>query len=465
MLDSQTTLLLSTLLLLVLPLMVWLNLPRPVDREVDMWCLGSLMAGAGLVLLAMRPSLPVPIGHHLANTLILGYCACCIQSLRMTLGHPWSAAVWWFWMCMALLFYSGLYEWATHAWRGTIFRGVQGCLMIYTATLSWRVFLRMGSVNAVAITSAHLVVGLAFATHSVLTAGELVDPNPFNFNASMLALIVLITSVVNNLCYVGMRLDLAAHERLQAQQAHQSSKTTQTLESQITQLDRRDRLMIVSGSLAHELNQPLTAATMNAQLAERQWSQSQTASPLLMALLDQVQAGVERTASILQRIRRGNEFQAQPSEKVDLQMVLDRALQQMAPELQQLTVTLSQDLSPQKVWCLGDELGLSQVVVNLLRNALQAMARQPEPRLWVRCWAEQGMVMLAVRDAGPGMSAQMLERWGEAFLSTSDEGMGLGLAISREIVSRHQGQLRLRNHPEGGVEAVVSVPQLATEVA
>lgn len=465
MLDSQTALLLSTLLFFVLPVMVWLNLPRPVGREVDMWCLGSLMAGVGLVLLATQRFLPGQIWRHLANTIILGYCICCIQSLRMTLGRPWPAAVWWFWMLMAFLFYSVLSDVASVAWRGTIFRFVQGCLIIYSALWSWRVFRRMGSVNAAAIATAHLTLGMAFATHSVLTAGRLADSNPFRWDASVLALVIMVASVVTNLCYVGMMLDLAARERLQAQQAEQAAQETQWLGTQITHLDRRGRMAIASASLAHELNQPLTAATMNAQLAERQWSMSQTSTPLLLELLAQVQSGIERTASILQRIRRGSEFVVSNHESVDLQAVLDRALLQMAPELRRLAVTVTQDRPPQRVWCLGDELGLSQVVVNLLRNALQAMAEQTERRLWVACTVEQGTVSLRIRDAGAGMSDKMLARWGEPFLSSRDEGMGLGLAISRDIVTRHQGQLRLHNHPQGGLEAVLSLPQAAAKEA
>lgn len=63
------------------------------------------------------------------------------------------------------------------------------------------------------------------------------------------------------------------------------------------------------------------------------------------------------------------------------------------------------------------------------------------------------------------MPTDVIERWGEPFQSSRHEGMGLGLAISREIVTRHQGQLQLRNHPHGGLEAVVSMPMTTGDAA
>lgn len=463
MFNSQTTLLLATLLFLVLPVMKWLILPRQGRWAADMWCLGGLMAGVGIVLLGLRPKVPMWVSFHLANTLIIGCFVCSAQSLRMSLGEAWTVVGWTGRMLLALLFYSALYEWTSDAWRGVLYRFALGCLGMYTAFWAWRLSRHIHSVNAAFIAGAHLVVGLSLMAHSVWTAEHIVDPSPFSntWDASVISLVVLLMTVVTHVCYVGLVLDQAASDKLQAQQAQQAALQTQLLDTQLTHLDRRGRMAIVSGSLAHELNQPLTAATMNAQMAERQWSIAQTTSPMLLTLLDQIETGIDRTVRILQRIRGENELVAQHHERVDLQAVLDRVLDQMAPECQRLAVTLIQERSPHPLWCLGDELGFSQVVTNLLRNALQAMSECPDRRLWVGCHAQQDQVMLVIRDSGPGMPADLIERWGKPFQSSRHEGMGLGLAISREIVTRHQGQLQLHNHPQGGLEAAVSIPLAA----
>lgn len=332
MLNSQTTLSLAMLLFLVLPVLVWLTLPRQAHWEVDLWCLGNLIAGVGIVLLGMRSKLPVVVSFHLANTLILSCFLCCSQSLRMTLGHDWRWRGLALRMFMAFVFYSVLFEWAAEAWRGVLYRLVLGFLSISTAYWAWRMYRNKDSLNAAAMALAYLVVGLSLTAHSLWTAGHIVESSPFSntWDASVISLVVLLMTVVTNLCYMGMVLDLAARESLLSQRAQQAARDTELLEAQLRRLERRGRISIISGSLAHELNQPLTAATMNAQLAQRQWATHPVSSPMLLELLAQVEAGVDRTARILQRIRDGNAVVAQPHEQVDLQAILDRTLAQMA---------------------------------------------------------------------------------------------------------------------------------------
>lgn len=460
MLDSQTTLVIATTLFLVLPLIKWLVLPRHSNWDVDMWCLGGLMAGVGIVLLGLRAQVPTFVSFHLANTLILGCFVCSVQSLRITWGRAWTAWGWTGRMLAAFLFYSALYAWTSDEWRGVLYRFALGLMGLYTATWAWRLSRRMQSLSAAIIGVAHSVAGLALVAHSLWTAGHTADPSPFSntWDASVLSLVVLLMTAMTSLSYVGMVLDLAARDQLQAQQDQQTALQTQLLDTQLSNLERRGRMAMVSGTLAHELNQPLTAASMNAQVAQRYGTMPLLPGPILLDLLDKIEAGVHRTTHILNRIRQENEQTAQHLERVNLQQVLDDALAQMAPEIQQLGVLVTHPRSAQPVWCLGDELGLSQVVVNLLRNAIQAMAKQPERRLWVACGTDQAQAQITVRDSGPGMTAQGLAHWGEAFQTTQPEGMGLGLVISRDIVSRHQGQLLISNHPQGGLQALVSLP-------
>lgn len=462
MFDSQTTLILATALLLVTPMVVWLMLPRQDHRAKEMWCLGSWMAGVGMVLIGFRPVLPVVLTFHLANALILGFFVCNAQSFRILLRRAWTVRGWWLRLLSGLLFYSLLYASVSANVRGALLSSVIAALAWYVALLAWRLCRHTGSLNAGGIAAAQVFLGLAFVVHSVLLLNHAVDPSPYSqtWNASPIALGAVLIIALTAWGYVGMALDVAALERMQAQQAQQASQQTEFLGHQLTHLDRRGRMAIVSGSLAHELNQPLTAATMNVQLARRLWAMAPQASPMLLELLDQIETSVDRTARILQRIRKGHETVAPHQERVDLQTLLEGALRQMAPDLERAGVRVMRQWSPHAVWCLGDELGLSQVLVNLLRNAAQAMAGQPEEarQLWVHCAQQQGQAQLVVRDSGPGMSAQAIAQWGQPFASTRSDGMGLGLAISREIVNRHHGQLLLVNAPQGGLQAMLSMP-------
>jgi len=104
---------------------------------------------------------------------------------------------------------------------------------------------------------------------------------------------------------------------------------------------------------------------------------------------------------------------------------------------------------------------LEQVLVNLLRNGLDAMHGQTAPQLHVRAWAEGAMAHIAVRDHGPGLSADAQRRLFEPFYTTkpAGEGLGLGLAISLTIVESYGGALNAHNMADGGAEFVLSLPR------
>ena len=460
MLHSQTTLILSALLFLSLPAMVWLSLRPLPDRAVVFWCAGGMMAGCGIVLMGLRPWLPVVVSFHLGNTCVLGSMLLWSQSLRCTLGRPWSVQKLVLGLLLCAGFYSALFA-AQIPWlRGLAVRLALGGLALYTAYWAWRLFRQLLSGNAVAIAVNYALLGLMLIGQGVLTAHAIQVPNPFSntWDASLLALTALLTAMISHFCYVGMMLDRAANERMEAQLAQQGARQTRMLESELRRMDRRKRLTILSGSLAHELNQPLTACMVNAQLAERHWAAAPSATPAFLGLLHQIETGIDRTVQILQRIRAGSETDWPELHALDLRQVLEQSLAQVDADIRRLGVQLQLEGLSAPLPCRGDAVALSQVLVNLLRNAIQAMAGLPERRLSVACRHEAGQVKVWVRDTGPGLSPALSQQWGEPLLSTKPEGLGMGLAISRDIVARHHGELSLKNLAHGGAEALLSLP-------
>lgn len=110
---------------------------------------------------------------------------------------------------------------------------------------------------------------------------------------------------------------------------------------------------------------------------------------------------------------------------------------------------------------LADAIQIEQVVLNLVRNAIEAidMAHRPEREVTIRTGVDpQGNVEVAVRDTGPGVPAENAERLFEAFYTTKPDGMGMGLSISRSIIEEHGGQLRALHNPEGGATFCFTVP-------
>ncbi|MNQ74304.1 Sensor protein ZraS [compost metagenome] len=139
-------------------------------------------------------------------------------------------------------------------------------------------------------------------------------------------------------------------------------------------------------------------------------------------------------------------------ECLELGSVVDKSLQLLAPNLRDANVEISQELSV-PAWVSGDAIRLEQVLVNLLRNALDAVADKPAPRLWITLRREGDHWLLSVADNGGGISEADLPRVFDPFFTTkpAGAGLGIGLAVSYAIVHELGGSLAAANQGEGAV--------------
>ena len=108
----------------------------------------------------------------------------------------------------------------------------------------------------------------------------------------------------------------------------------------------------------------------------------------------------------------------------------------------------------------GDRVLLGQALLNLMRNAIEAMRETPEPlrQLSVSAWVEEGLLLISIADHGPGIPAAQAVQLFEPFYTTKAEGMGMGLNICRSIVEAHQGRLGVEPNPEGGSIFTITLP-------
>jgi C4-dicarboxylate-specific signal transduction histidine kinase len=106
----------------------------------------------------------------------------------------------------------------------------------------------------------------------------------------------------------------------------------------------------------------------------------------------------------------------------------------------------------------GDSVQLSQIILNLYRNAMDALIESTQAEIQIHFEERNGRVLLAVRDNGSGLNAAALAHVGEAFFTTKDNGLGMGLSISRHIAEQHGGTLRLINAESGGALAILDLP-------
>ena len=238
-------------------------------------------------------------------------------------------------------------------------------------------------------------------------------------------------------------------------------------ELRIARLDlaQSSRLALVGqlvASIAHEVNQPLTSIHVNASAGLRHL-QVGTPRVALGDVLRDILNESRRAGDIIERVRSLASGRPLQRRDLDLNELAGGIVHLVAVEARRRGVTLRTELTPSLPLVLADLVSMQQVLLNLIVNAMDAMAELPasERHVQVRTRQFEGAVEVAVRDGGAGVPPDRLERLFEAFFTTKPGGLGLGLAIARSIVEAHQGQIWAENHADRGVTFHVSLPVAA----
>jgi two-component system, LuxR family, sensor kinase FixL len=216
----------------------------------------------------------------------------------------------------------------------------------------------------------------------------------------------------------------------------------------------------LSGSLAHELNQPLTAILSNAQAAQRFLAQSPPRVDQLAEILSDIVKSDHRARSVIQRLRAMLRKEPAQHQTLDINDVVEESLRLMRSDLLNRNVTVATELADSLPAVSGERNQLQQVLLNFMMNGCDAMrARQEDRRLLVRTERNsQGRIEISVADRGAGIAEADLERIFEPFVSTKSQGLGLGLAICRSIVEAHGGRLWASNNADAGATLHCELP-------
>lgn len=220
----------------------------------------------------------------------------------------------------------------------------------------------------------------------------------------------------------------------------------------LTHAARVNLLGGLAGGLAHELNQPLHAISNYAQGCLRRLAQPGANSTELAAAVSEINRKSHRAAEILRRLRDLVKKRPPRTTPLDLSSVVNGSIRLLKGELAAQQIQVSCLLSADLPRMHGDAIQLEQVVLNLLMNAVEALKSNPpeERAIEIEAACSAGGIELMVRDNGPGLRSGEEELVFEHFYSTRDDGLGMGLAIGREIVERHGGTLKAGpNGPRG----------------
>jgi PAS domain S-box-containing protein len=233
------------------------------------------------------------------------------------------------------------------------------------------------------------------------------------------------------------------------------------LRVRLAHLDRVGTMGVLTAALAHEINQPLAAILSNAQAALRLLAVAPPDLQEVEDALEDIVSDDRRAAKVIQRLRGMLKREELEQETLDLNTLVQQVSEMMHSEFILRNATLENDLADPLPAVSGDRVQIQQVLINLLMNALDAVGSQPAGarmiRVTTRCPSGNN-VMATVTDSGPGVAPDMLETIFDAFYSTKQKGIGVGLALCRTIIQAHGGRLWVENHPGGGAAFSFTLP-------
>lgn len=236
--------------------------------------------------------------------------------------------------------------------------------------------------------------------------------------------------------------------------------------SELAHLNRRATAGEMTASIAHELNQPLMAILSNAEAAESLLMLPSPDLEELREILADIRRDDIRASDVIKHLRcllRKGEFDPQ---LFDVNETLRDVFRFLSVQALIRNVRLETEMWSSKLHVRGDRIQLEQVVLNLVMNGMEAVAEQPSERRRIvgRTRLIEGKsVLVSVIDFGQGIPAERLAQVFDPFFTTKEQGMGVGLSITRTIVEAHRGEVWAENRPGGGAIFHVGLPLAPTD--
>ena len=246
--------------------------------------------------------------------------------------------------------------------------------------------------------------------------------------------------------------DITARKKAEAEAREQRAE--------LAHLSRVTMLGELSGSLAHELNQPLGAILRNTEAAELFLQEPAPDLDELRAILADIRKDDERAGAVIDRMRSLVKRRDIEHSPLDLNVLAREVISLVQPDADSHKVRLALEPASSLPPVLGDRVQLQQVLLNLLLNAIQAVneCATDRRRVTVRVKPADTQVEVVVSDTGHGIPTDKLARLFEPFFTTKPNGMGMGLPISRTIMKAHLGSICAENDPAGGARFCFTLP-------
>jgi PAS domain S-box-containing protein len=253
-------------------------------------------------------------------------------------------------------------------------------------------------------------------------------------------------------------------ERKRAQEEHER---LHQLESDLAHTNRLNMMGELAASLAHEIAQPVASARNNARAAVHFLDRSTPDPGPVREALACVVDDADRAGQILDRIRDHIKKAPPRKERVDLNQAVNDVIALARDAIIENDISIQTHLTERLPDVQVDCVQLQQVVLNLILNAVEAMStvKKEARELWISTEQHHaGGILVAVRDSGPGIDPERLDRVFDAFYTTKSSGVGMGLSICRSIINAHGGRLWADANPSGGAVFRFTLPSAGKEL-
>lgn len=257
--------------------------------------------------------------------------------------------------------------------------------------------------------------------------------------------------------FTGFIIDLTEKDRIEAE--------LQTLQAELLHASRLTAIGTFAAALAHEINQPLTAIANYQSAARDLLATGEKGDPEL--LREALQESVSESLRAGKIVRRLREFVTKGE--------INRQILSIAKVINDSTtlglvgaydkgITSSVELGPDTNHVFADRVQIQQVMINLMRNAIEAMEDSPVKQLTISVHSiPDEQVEITVSDTGCGIDPEIGDKIFNPFASTKSTGMGLGLSICRNIIEAHEGKLSVEGNPAGGTIFKITIPKAGQE--
>jgi signal transduction histidine kinase len=490
-LDTQTTIFMICFVYLMLHGAIWLALLEYRSFQVKLWCASGMISGVAVVLLAIRGSVPDVVFFYVAQFLMLIGNWGRMVALRMyllpapqerayrvyTLANTTYFAV----FCYLIYFHQA--EWEALL----LFNGFYAVLCFDYFRIGEKLSTQRASFGAQLLMWAGLTLSatLAIRTLGVAIVGDIHDIYAPTWDQAVMVAGQFIAITLSNVAFLRIFLEIAERKKMAMthelavtnERANVMRKTSIELKQllqereeiirQLALFNKTAGMGALVASLAHELNQPLTAIQLNAEVIDsalvgNDTDNGVTAKEAMRDLMNDNQ----RAATIIKTLRNMFGNGRKSISPFNLNDLVNEVLLLCKSKITSNHIALQLTLHPSEVIITGDKSQLQQVLLNLINNAIDAFVGNgtQQKRITVCTRLQDNIAELTVTDNGSGIAPDIAASIFELLRTNKDDGMGIGLWLSRTIVESHQGTISFETSATAGTTFRVMLPISADDL-